>query len=78
MITQKGSIPNCTYFYGVTPEEMQAIKQMPYIDALKKKNELAKALKERLVHNFSVQDWDTMRIEGVKEAMRVNQEMIDE
>ena len=73
----KLTLPEYTYYYGFTKEQIVALADTPYKQALNIKIDFAKALLSRLVDR-PFMNQDTFRCNDVAKAIKFNQSLLDE
>lgn len=76
-MSSKLTLPEYTYYYGFTKEQIISLADMPYKQALSTKIDYAKALLTRLL-SAHFMDQDTTRCNDVSKAIKFNQSLIDE
>jgi hypothetical protein len=70
-------MPDYTYLYGFTADQVANLTTMPYVEALKHKTKHANELANRLLSvHFTEQD--ASRINRVLKAAKFNQQLIQE
>lgn len=76
-MSSKLTLPEYTYYYGFTKEQIIALADVPYKQALLNKIESAKALLNRLI-NIPFMEQDTTRCNDVAKAIKFNESLINE
>ena len=76
-MSSKLTLPEYTYYYGFTKEQIIALADVPYKQALHSKIESAKALLARLLA-LPFMEQDTTRCNDVAKAIKFNESLIDE
>lgn len=76
-MSSKLTLPEYTYYYGFTNEQIIALADLPYKQALLSKIESAKSLLSRLLDK-SFMEQDTTRCNDVAKAIKFNESLINE
>ena len=76
-MSSKLTLPEYTYYYGFTKEQITALADLPYKQALLSKIESAKSLLSRLLDKPFMEQ-DTTRCNDVAKAIKFNESLIDE
>lgn len=76
-MSSKLTLPEYTYYYGFTKEQIIALADIPYKQALLNKIQSAKALLSRLLDKPFMEQ-DTTRSNDVAKAIKFNESLIDE
>ena len=76
-MSSKLTLPEYTYYYGFTKEQIIALADIPYKQALLSKIQSAKALLSRLLDKPFMEQ-DTIRSNDVVKAIKFNESLIDE
>lgn len=76
-MSSKLTLAEYTYYYGFTKEQIIALADLPYKQALLSKIESAKALLARLLDKPFMEQ-DTTRSNDVLKAIKFNESLIDE
>ena len=76
-MSSKLTPPEYTYYYGFTKEQIIALADLPYKQALLSKIESAKSLLSRLLDKPFMEQ-DTTRSNDVLKAIKFNESLIDE
>ena len=71
------NLPKYTYLYGFTKEEITALADSPYKEAIEYKIRAAKALSIRLLSDTYMES-DTVRVKAVLKAVKFNEELLEE
>lgn len=75
--SSKQTLPPYTYYYGFTKEQIIALANMRYKQALEYKISSAKALLQRCV-NMSFMEQDTARMNDIAKSIKFNEELLTE
>ena len=76
-MSSKLTLPEYTYYYGFTKEQIIALADLPYKQALLSKIDSAKSLLSRLLDKPFMEQ-DTTRSNDVLKAIKFNESLIDE
>ena len=76
-MSSKLTLPEYTYYYGFTKEQIIALANIPYKQALLSKIDSAKLLLSRLLDKPFMEQ-DTTRSNDVLKAIKFNESLIDE
>ena len=76
-MSSKLTLPEYTYNYGFTKEQIIALADIPYKQALLSKIDSAKSLLSRLLDK-SFMEHDTTRCNDVAKAIKFNESLINE
>ena len=76
-MSSKLTLAEYTYYYGFTKEQIIALADLPYKQALLSKIESAKSLLSRLLDKPFMEQ-DTTRSNDVLKAIKFNESLIDE
>ena len=76
-MSSKLTLPEYTYYYGFTKEQIIALADIPYKQALLSKIQSAKALLSRLLDKPFMEQ-DATRCNDVIKAIKFNESLIDE
>lgn len=76
-MSSKLTLPEYVYYYGCTKEQIIALADMPYKQALHTKINYARELLHRLL-NIPFMEQDTTRCNDVAKAIKFNESLLDE